>query len=109
MLVLNAVICRSSTRFLNCRTAAGRCIAFVCCPGIIRLCCVQSSDMRDEPSASALSVAACMCDHPACTPPDMLSCCAGVYAKGGPTTVDKKITLASLTDRTTTEKGMVHT
>lgn len=37
------------------------------------------------------------------------SCCAGVYAKGGPTTVDKKITLASLTDRTTAEKGMVHT
>ena len=34
--------------------------------------------------------------------------CAGVYAKGGPSTVDKKITLATITDRSSTEKGMVH-
>jgi hypothetical protein len=32
-----------------------------------------------------------------------------VYAKGGPSTVDKKITLATITDRSTNDKGMVHT
>jgi hypothetical protein len=32
---------------------------------------------------------------------------AGVYAKGGPSTVDKKITLATITNRATTEKGMI--
>ncbi|KAK9908613.1 hypothetical protein WJX75_000439 [Coccomyxa subellipsoidea] len=31
----------------------------------------------------------------------------GVYAKGGPSTVDKKITLATITNRATTEKGMI--
>ena len=38
---------------------------------------------------------------PACT-------CSGVYAKGGPSTVDKKITLATITDRSSNDKGMVH-
>ncbi|EIE25016.1 p25-alpha-domain-containing protein [Coccomyxa subellipsoidea C-169] len=31
----------------------------------------------------------------------------GVYAKGGPSTVDKKITLATITNRATNEKGMI--